>query len=1110
MFDFNQSYSSYDFKLFLKEFLPEDTTFELKTIDINSNRYKKITQAHIIGQCPSLDLAIFEMDHNEENDPRVAIVTDAFKILADHWIHRALIIFKNKSKNYRFSYLTIQLDLNDKNKVERKYSNAKRFSFFLGQNAKINTPTKYLIKKGRVSSFEDLESRFSVEVVNKEFYSEISKYFIQLIGGNFGSSKNVSNYEPLLKLPSISPHSVVSQQFAVRLIGRIVFCWFLKEKKDSDEISLMPEDLLSVSAVQKYKGYYHQILEPIFFETLNKPHNSRQEKYQNDAFAQIPYLNGGLFSPHENDFYELYQNEYSIYINTLVIPDQWFLEFFRVLELYHFTIDENISFDEDLSIDPEMLGRIFENLLAEINPETEKSARKSTGSYYTPRAIVNYMIDESLFYYLKEKTKISDEKLIAVISYDLHDDKLHPLSIEEKETLVLALDNVKILDPACGSGAFPIGILQKIVFILQQIDPEGKIWFQKQIQNTSPEIRKILEREFKDRNFDYIRKLGVIRENIYGVDIQPIATEISRLRCFLTLIVDEKIKNSEPNRGIEPLPNLDFKFVTANTLIGLKKNEASDQYVIMHEESSQLVDRLKELRDQYFSASESERGTLKNEFKKTQSEILDHMIKQGTTVFNQTASVLSTWNPFLLKSSTWFDPEWMFGIKDGFDVVIGNPPYIQLQKFKGKEIQELLKKEKFKTHRSTGDLYVLFYEKAFDILKKDTGVLCFITSNKWMRAGYGDLLRKYISEKDPLILIDCGPGIFESATVDTNILVVKNKLNLNKQLKGLTLMAEHKRNLTSAVDQNGIILSEIGEGPWFIGSNLEYNLKRKIEEIGKPLKNWDIKINYGIKTGFNEAFIINTETKERICKEDPRSEKIIKPILRGRDIKRYRYEWAGLWLLNVHNGSKDVAPVNISDYPAIMHHLDSIEQLRESGKLGNAAKNRKGLFQRDDQGVTPYNLRNCAYLDEFEKEKIVWTDIARTPQFTILPANFFFNNTVYMINSEHLYYLNGVLNSSLIKWYYPLISSGLGREGQRFFKIFVEVLPIFYKSTLNSEMYEIAEIVKKIYSLINNGGYACKKMRTEINNFQDEINNLVYRLYNLNQNQKHLINSEKS
>ena len=517
---FDQSYNKQEFLKFLKDFLPEDFTDKEEDIIINNSRYKEIGAAKILGFCESLDLHVLETTHNRENDPRIAIATDAFKILADHWIHKALVIFKSKnSENYRLSFLTITLDSGEKNKVIKKYSNARRHSFYLGPDAKVNTPTKYLVKNGKVSDLADLTERFSLEVVNKEFYKEISENFIKLVGGTFGPVKSKKTYKAALKLPSVDDQSQASLEFAVRLIGRIIFCWFLREKKSKSGVALMPKDLLSLEAVNKYSDYYHQVLESIFFEVLNKPLKSRGEQFSDELYSLIPYLNGGLFSPHEDDYYKRRNNERSAYHDTLIIPDEWFSGFFKNLETYNFTIDENTSFDEELSIDPEMLGRIFENLLAEIDPETGESARKSTGSFYTPRAIVDYMVDESLFAYLKNRTKIDDKKIRAIISYDLGDDINDPLSQDEKHLIVSSLGDVKMLDPACGSGAFPIGVLQKIVFILQQVDSNGQGWFKRQIKNTSSDLRRVIEREFANKNFDYIRKLWVIRENIFGVDI---------------------------------------------------------------------------------------------------------------------------------------------------------------------------------------------------------------------------------------------------------------------------------------------------------------------------------------------------------------------------------------------------------------------------------------------------------------------------------------------------------------------------------------------------------------------------------------------------------------
>src|SRR2546430_1123486 len=321
---------------------------------------------------------------------------------------------------------------------------------------------------------------------------------------------------------------------------------------------------------------------------------------------------------------------------------------------------------------------------------------KNTGSYYTPRVIVDYMVDESLFLYLKNRTQIEEETLRAVISYDLHDDVEYQLTENERERIIIALEKLKILDPACGSGAFPIGALQKIVFILQQADPEGHLWFKKQIKNTSPELRRVVEREFAHKNFDYIRKLGIIRENIYGIDIQPIATEISRLRCFLTLVVDERIQEDLENRGIEPLPNLDFKFVTANSLIGLPGSQVNSQIGLFEDDAG--IRELKELRDSFFNASGTERDQLKFQFVQAQNRMFQRLISEGRRGHADLTAKLTTWDPFSNKSSSWFEPEWVFGVKDGFDILIGNPPYIQLQKLRGNPIQRVYKEQNFHVH----------------------------------------------------------------------------------------------------------------------------------------------------------------------------------------------------------------------------------------------------------------------------------------------------------------------------------------------------------------------------------------------------------------------------
>jgi len=359
-------------------------------------------------------------------------------------------------------------------------------------------------------------------------------------------------------LPSGQDHEAL-QRFAVRLIGRIVFCWFLKKKKsDKNKIALVQEDILSVQAIEKNNNYYHKVLEPLFFEVLNTEIEERKEFIKEDEkWKNVPFLNGGLFDPNlHQDFYEIDENlNRSKYENTLKVPDERLKELFEIFETYNFTIDENTSVDIDLSVDPEMLGRIFENLLAEINPQTEKTARKATGSYYTPRPIVEYMVDESLIQYLI--TKLSplerggsdlsesgcvtalEQKIRNLLNYTIEDSSLND---EETEQVIDALDEIKILDPACGSGAFPMGILQKMLLILEKVDPDSMNWLIRQLDKISnPAVKKAVEEELMNKDWKYIHKMGIIQNAIYGVDIQPIAVELSKLRFSLQLLLMKKL-----------------------------------------------------------------------------------------------------------------------------------------------------------------------------------------------------------------------------------------------------------------------------------------------------------------------------------------------------------------------------------------------------------------------------------------------------------------------------------------------------------------------------------------------------------------------------------------
>jgi hypothetical protein len=914
-----------------------------------------------------------------------------------------------------------------------------------------------------VALHEAWQQVLDTRLLNKQFYQELAVLFTRLVGGERGTGKKVVKETGVLKLPSITDEKI-RKEFAVRLLGRLLFCWFLQKKTSDSGLSLVPEAILSVASVTTVRDldFYHAVLEPLFFETLNKPLADRQPAFQRDDWAPIPFLNGGLFEPHVHDFYDG-----SCTLNTLIVPDDWLTELLTCFERYHFTIEENTPIEVQVAIDPEMLGQIFENLLAEMNPETGETARKATGSYYTPREIVDYMVEESLLAYFSNLTGFENlSGLRALWSYS---NIRNPFNAEDTQKLLSAIETIKILDPACGSGAFPMGILHKLVFILRKLDENNLAWRQlqkqKAIRDTETAFNlgnhgerearlKEINNTFESNSSDYGRKLYLIRECIYGLDIQPIAVEISRLRCFLSLMVEENITDTEANRGILPLPNLAFKFVCANTLIGISKLD----WQLSEQQTRSEVASLGHLRGEYLNSQGAAKMQLQKQFQEVQKSLLDKVLQWAGK--DSEVSQLATWKPFEDESCAWFEPFWMFGVKEGFDVVIGNPPYVRQEAIK--ELKPLLKD--YRVYTGTSDLYTYFYEASFNLLKT-SGILAFITSNKWMRTAYGEKLRNFLlTETSLLQLIDFkGKQVFD-ATVDTNILLfAKEPAGEAQRLRVGSDLPSVETSLMPMPQ------SSLNKKGFNLGGAEVQALKAKIEARGVPLKEWEVKINSGIKAGFSEAFIIDTATKERLCEQDPRSAEILKPILRGRDIKRYVYRWAGLWLINSHNNP----PVKIDDYPAIKKHLD---------------KYYLKLEKRLDKGVTPYNLRNCAYLQEFEREKVVWADLSRSGNsFVFDDKRLYLQNTGYIMTGVSLKYLTAVLNSKLILYYFDLINQKLDETGWRWINQYVERLPIPQIS--KTEQQPFVTLVEKIL--------AAKARGEETGEWERRIDALVFDLYNL-------------
>ena len=744
---FNQQ----EFTNFVKDFLP-NFKLDVRKVEPGNSGFHEVLR---LGSSAEVRTEVFVVRSSKNINSRISLTNNSFKILKTYSIYRALVVYVNDDETiWRLSLLTATPTLSPDGKTVLTLSNPRRHSYVLGTEVGVATARKYLATKGKVKDFEDLEYRFSVEAVNRDFYKEISEHFYSLVG-IYGAKKEVLE-KPLLKLSGKQVKVEDLQNYSVRLLGRVLFMWFLKQKTSTEGTALLPAELLVLDP-QKNNKFLHNKLEPLFFEVLNKPISKRQKNYQEGVYGLVPYLNGGLFHASEGpsgDYYDPVNQK-----SDVEIPDFWFERMFETLDTYNFTIDENLENDVDLSIDPEMLGRVFENLLAEINPETGKIARKTSGSYYTPRSVVNYMIDESLISFFVKTTKIEKDKIKALISLDRHDDLEFPLSKKEKDLILDSFADLRVLDPACGSGAFPIGVLQKLLWIIQQIDPKGQE-FLDSVELTGA------ENWLSGGQLDYLRKRKIIRDVIFGVDIQAIAVEIAKLRCFLSLIVDQEINDNLPNRGVVPLPNLDFKFICADSLMPLAQ---SDQFSLGDDPN--LENKLDEVRQKYFLATDDEKKMkLRQKYEALTSP--DH------NLFGESLRIiqLKSFRPFATNSQAlYFDSYTMFG-RGNFPIIIGNPPYVSADNA-NKNLKTAYKNY-YASAKGKYDLYFLFFESSLSMLAKD-GILAFITPNKFCAADSGETLRELFFKSANIEIVSLSKiKVFESASNYPVIALIRKSENI--------------------------------------------------------------------------------------------------------------------------------------------------------------------------------------------------------------------------------------------------------------------------------------------------------------------------------------------
>ena len=927
---------------------------------------------------------------------------------------------------------------------------------------------KWINAKDTPKNFDGLLAawlaKLDTEELNKQFYKQLFDWFEWAIQE--------------AKFPTDETKTLSPQEHVIRLITRLLFIWFLKEK------GLVAEELFSKAHIQSLletadfetgDSYYRAVLQNLFFATLNTEISERgfskrtQSGHRNfsryrykaeirdtdkllSLFAKTPFINGGLFDCLDSED-ATRDGGYRIdcfsdvHYSKLRIPNRLFFDeksgLFPLLQHYKFTVEENTPIEQEVALDPELLGKVFENLLAAYNPETGATARKQTGSYYTPRAIVDYMVEEAVVATLAQKceptdgdAKLWNERLRYLLDYaQAFDDANEFFDGPETERIVRAISELKILDPAVGSGAFPMGTLHKLTLALRRLDPDNTRWerlqkerarqradiaFDIRDDETRREELIDIDETFKRyRDSDFGRKLYLIQNSLFGVDIQPIACQIAKLRFFISLTIEqEPVKNAD-NFGIKPLPNLETRFIAANTLIGLKAERT-----LTSERTQHLERQLRDNRERHFHATtRSRKLACKRADTELRAALATELKRVGMPADD--AEKLAHWDPYDQNATaSWFDPEWMFGVTDGYDVVIGNPPYIKEYTFK--TAFDGLRESPY--YQGKMDIWYLFTCEGLDIVKNG-GLVTFIAQNNWVTSyGASKMRNKVIQDARILSLIDFGSfKIFESG-IQTMIMIFRKDaasesysfdyrrlhgtdLNINDVLSLLNKeqnsraeyltptikRSEHKAGpLTFSDPQVELVLEKIL-------SKSQFRLQEK--EIANGIHHHHDLVNrqrmgilgdqYKIGDGI---FVLSQNEKDQI----PFIQKeldLIKPAYTTQELGRfYGNPVNSEWVIYTDSGFKNEK--KIKDYPNIKKHLDQF----------------RTVITSDNK---PYGLHRSRNPYFFQGEKIISVRKCARPTFTYVNFDSYVSATFYVIKTERTNqkYLTGLLNSRLIAFW---------------------------------------------------------------------------------------------
>ena len=683
---------------------------------------------------------------------------------------------------------------------------------------------RWLRTRGKAQNFDSLLEAWldalDTEELNRRFYRDLYGWFERAVAAS--------------SFPTKGPRALPPEEQVIRLITRLMFVWFLKEK------GLIAEELFAEETAryllrdydrERGDSYYRAVLQNLFFATLNTEVGARRFSRQTNAdhrnfgvyryrdeiadpdgllalFARTPFVNGGLFDCLD-DFHSRtaggsrvdcftdnpeHRRSYSIPNRVFFSEDPKAPGLFPLFGRYHFTVEEGTPSEQEVALDPELLGRVFENLLAAYNPESRETARKQTGSYYTPRAVVDYMAEEALSAALTTLAGAGaesgwwSERLHYLLDYeDACDDAEGLFEADERKALVRAVADLTVLDPAVGSGAFPMGVLHKLTLALRRLDPENELWEALQKERAvrraesafeepgqverDRELREISEVFERYRDSDYGRKLYLIQNALFGVDLQPIACQIAKLRFFITLAIEQTpTDDAENNYGIRPLPNLETRFVVADSLRSLRNGA---RMLGQNGGVETLEEKLAQNRERHFHATERrEKLRCLHENRELREELEAALREEGFSA--GTAEKVARWDPYdQNERAAWFDPAYMFHRRDGFEVIVGNPPYVEAR---SSMVTEAAKKDyAAQVDADWGaplprgsDLLIYFYARAARLLRPQ-GVGAFITQNAWLSTDYGKRFQDFTRGRMSFFKVVDTRGKFFAETEGPNI-----------------------------------------------------------------------------------------------------------------------------------------------------------------------------------------------------------------------------------------------------------------------------------------------------------------------------------------------------